>query len=404
MRTPSQAIAEILERIAPLEERESVPLAQARGRVLAASVTSDVDLPPFEKSAMDGFAVRASSLPGADAVALRCVGESRAGEPFAGEVPADACVEIYTGAELPATLDAVVMVEHSRREGETVWLEGGARAGQHVNHKGEVLAVGREVLRPGRRLSALDLSVLAAVGCDPVPVLRRPRVSILTTGDELVPADQTPGAGQIREGNTLYLAGAAEALGLELLEVGIVPDEESELRARFGRALEQGDVLITTGGVSMGKYDLVGAAFEALGVEPVLHKVAIKPGKPIWFGLAGEKPVFGLPGNPVSAMLGWAVFAKPAIEKRMGLDPLPDTSEESLRRGRWRGPSVGSHWRQQNLPVTVTQSAAGEDELWPLDWRGSADVVALTGAQAFAVVDAETTLSEGEWARYRPLL
>jgi molybdopterin molybdotransferase len=398
----SEAIAEILGRIRPTQHKDCVSLAEAAGRVLAEEVRSDVDLPPFEKSAMDGFAVHRADFEGAEGpVELRCVGESRAGVPFEGEVPRGCCTEIYTGSELPAGCDAVVMVERSEREGDQVRLDDRPTEHQHVSHRGEILRIGGAVLGPGRRLTSADLAVLAAVGCDPVPVFAAPRVSVLTTGDELVPATETPGKGQIREGNTLYLASALRGLGHVVLESAIVPDEEEVLLERFESALERSDALITTGGVSMGKYDLVGAAFERLGVEPVLHKVAIKPGKPIWFGLRGDTPVFGLPGNPVSSLLGFQVFVRPALARLSGAGE--SEQRERLRRGVWQGSPPRPQWRQQNLPARVEQREDGRDHLIPVPWRGSADMVGASRATALAVVPPETSIESGESIWYRPL-
>ena len=227
------------------------------------------------------------------------------------------------------------MIERTRREGERVVFDRPVPRERHVSHTGEILARGGEIVTPPRRLTPTDLSVLASIGCDPVPVFPRLSVSVLTTGDELVPPTAKPGTGQIREGNTLFLAAACRNLGCDVRTAGIVPDEEAALEAAFRAALEEGDALITTGGVSVGKYDLVGATFERLGVEPVLHKVAIKPGKPIWFGMLGRKPVFGLPGNPVSSLLGFEVFVRPALARLAGAGP--EEQRERLRRGRWRG-------------------------------------------------------------------
>ncbi len=377
-------------------------MIRAQGRVLAEDVHSDVDLPPFEKSAMDGFAVHSADFEGAAGpIELECVGESRAGVPFSGKVSRGTCTEIYTGAELPNGCDAVVMIEKTSREGATVRIDDRPLPNQHVSHQGEILRVGAVVLRKGRRLSSADLSILAAVGCDPVPVFQRPKVSVLTTGDELVPASEVPGTGQIREGNTFYLATACQGVGCEVLEVGIVPDKEDVLLERFGTALGDCDAVITTGGVSMGKYDLVGAVFEKLGVAPLLHKVAIKPGKPIWFGMQGETPVFGLPGNPVSSLLGFQVFVRPALSLLSGADPKEQV--ERLRRGIWRGDRVGGQWRQQNLPARVEQGEDGRDELQPVSWHGSADMVGAGAATALAIVPADTPIEPGESIHYRPL-
>lgn len=370
--------------------------------MLAEEVRSDVDLPPFEKSAMDGYAVHSADFAGATGpLELECVGESRAGVPFEGTVPRGSCMEIYTGARLSGGCDAVVMIESTSREGSRVRIDDRPEPHQHVSHQGEILRVGAPVMAPGRRLTSSDLSVLAAVGCDPVPVFARPRVSVLTTGDELVPADQVPGEGQIREGNTFYLASACEALHCEVLEVGIVPDDEEVLFERFGAALRASDAVITTGGVSMGKYDLVGAVFEKLEVEPILHKVAIKPGKPIWFGMQGATPVFGLPGNPVSSLLGFQAFVRPALARLSGA--MESEQVERLKRGIWKGGEVGGQWRQQNLPARVEQGEDGLDYLTPISWRGSADMVGASAASALAVVLPETAIHPGQAILYRPL-
>jgi len=403
MLSPSEARAEILRRVpAPAPAAgEAVPLAEAAGRVLARPVVSDVDLPPFEKSMMDGFALRAADAPRAGEARLRVVGESRAGRGFDGELSPGTCVEIYTGAELPRGADAVLMVEHARREGDVLVLDRPVAPGQHVSPQGEILRVGREVLGPGRRLSPADVAVLAAVGCEPVTVFPRPRVAVLTTGDELVPPSARPGPGQIREGNTLYLAAACRGLGCAVHAAGIAPDEPAALARALSAALEAGDALITTGGVSVGRYDLVGAALESLGVEPVLHKVAIKPGKPIWFGLLGAKPVFGLPGNPVSALLGFEVFVRPALSRLEG--GAPAEQEERLGTGRWIGPPLAARDRQQNEPATLRFGPDGTLELVHVPWRGSADLVAISRADALAIVPAGGEIRPGDRVDYRPL-
>ena len=399
MRTPKEAIAEILSQIAPLEQQEMIILADAAGRILSREVTSDVNLPPFEKSMMDGYAVRSSDTSGG-AWDLRKLGESRAGEAFSGSVGPGECIAIYTGAEMPEGADAVVMIERTREEGERMHSEGVVREFLNVAHKGEVLAEGRSVLSAGRRLDAVDLALLAAVGCDPVPVIRRPRLSILTTGDELVPAGSKPGPAQIREGNTVFLAAAAKEMGVELLEIGIVPDSREQLEAAFARALDAGDVLITTGGVSMGKYDLVGPCLEAIGTTPILHKVAIKPGKPIWFGMRGEKPVFGLPGNPVSSLLGFEVFVRPALARLSGRSL--EAQRPRIAVGRWGGGSKAAAEREINLPVAVNVDSDGVPLLSPVPWKGSADVAGLSSASGFVIIPANGAVSAGELIKWRP--
>lgn len=405
MLTPALALAQILEHIQPLGEVEEVPLVHAAGRVLARSLDSDVDVPPFRKAMMDGFAVRSEDAAGPRTARgefdLVCVGESRAGAAFSGSVAPGQCVEIYTGAPVPEDCDAVVVVEKSRRSANRVSLLDNPRAGQHVAQRGEILALGAPVFGPGRRLSPADLGVLAAIGAHPVPVFGRVRVAVLTTGDELVPPWHRPGPDQIREGNTLQLASRCLQLELEVTRVGIAPDDEDILESEFRAALDESHALITTGGVSMGKYDLVGKVLEKVGAEPILHKVAVKPGKPIWFGMAGQKPVFGLPGNPVSALLGMELFVRPALAKLGGV--RGSELEEVLHTGRWSGGSVSADERQQNLPCRLERDPAGPPRLCPLPWRGSADVVAVAEAEALAVVPPGVSLAGGELLAFRPL-
>jgi molybdopterin molybdotransferase len=400
LRTVEAAIAEILERVPLGTAVERVSLAQAAGRVLARDAVSDVDLPPFEKSAMDGYAVRSRDLSRGGAE-LAVVGESKAGAPWRGRLAEGACVEIYTGAELPSDCDAVVMVEKCRRQGARVALDDRPEPGQHVCHRGEDLRAGAVCLRAGERLGPVQLAVLAAVGCDPAPLRPRVRLGLFTTGDELVRASERPGPGEIREGNTFDLAARAARAGAEVVNLGIVRDDEADLDARIAELFERCDALMTTGGVSMGRYDLVGAAFERAGVEPVLHKIAIKPGKPLWFGMRGRVPVFGLPGNPVSCLVGFEVFVRPALARMEGADPAE--WRERLRLGRWKGAATKDNPRQQNLPVRVAQAADGVDELEPLRWTSSADIVTLARAQGLAVIQPGERAEPGALVRYRPL-
>jgi len=310
-------------------------------------------------------------------------------------------VAIDPGAELPASCDAVVMVEKSALSGDRAQLDDSPRPGQHVCHRGEDLQVAVTVMRRGRRISAIDLAVLAAVGCEPAPVFARPRVALFTTGDELVEAHEKPAAGEIREGNTYYLAARLASEGADVENHGIVRDDEAELERRFQAALESSDALVTTGGVSMGKYDLVGAVLERCGVAPVFHKVAIKPGKPLWFGTRNGVSVFALPGNPVSCLIGFEVFVRPALCKMSGAQE--SEWRERLRLGRWMGESAKENTRQQNLPVRVHRAADGVDELEPLRWSSSADIVGLTRADGLAVIEPGARVSKGELVSFRPL-
>jgi molybdenum cofactor synthesis domain-containing protein len=274
-------------------------------------------------------------------------------------------------------------------------------AGQHVCHRGQDLASGRTVLEPGRRLRDVDLALLASVGCEPVTVWRRPRVAVLTSGDELVAPSVRPGVGQIREGNTLHLAAMTRRAGAEVVRRAIVRDDPAELEAALSEALQDCDALITTGGVSMGRYDLVGECLARLGVEPLFHRVAIKPGRPLWFGVHGHVPVFALPGNPVSCLVNHTLFVRPALLRLGGERLDPDASMP--RRGRWCGPAVGANAREQYVPVRTRAGADGVEALEPVPWNGSADVVGIARSEALAIVPPHTLLEEGAQCAWLPL-
>ncbi len=400
MRTPKEAVSNILERASTQPVYGSCSLSDATGRVLARSVFSDIDLPPFRKSAMDGYAVHSSDFEGGEARLTR-LGESRAGEPFDASVPPGSCIAIYTGAEVPDDCDSVVKGERTGQEGGSVILEDPAADGQDICPRREDLRDGQAPLQAGPRLGPAMVSLLASVGCEPVPVVERPRVAILTTGDELISPADRPARGQIREGNTFHLAALARAAGAEVVYRGIVRDTREGLIETFRETLESCDVLITTGGVSMGKYDLVGEALEAIGVEKVFHKVAIKPGKPVWFGVAGDKLVFGLPGNPVSCWVGHEVFVRPALAKLSGLQE--SSWVETLRRGTWVGEPTKKNDREQHIPARVAQNEAGVDELARVRWQSSADLVGLSSAEALVVIPPGVILESGDPVHYRPI-
>ncbi|HEU5242777.1 MAG TPA: gephyrin-like molybdotransferase Glp [Gaiellaceae bacterium] len=298
---------------------ELVPIAEASGRVTAQDVRARVDLPPFASSAMDGFAVRAADLPGT----LRIVGESAAGRPFAAEVEPGCAVAISTGAVVPEGADAVVPVERVVRQDNSVEIWHAVGPGAHARPRGGDVAAGDVVVLAGARLNPALLAAAAASGVAEVACTRRPRVAVLPTGSELVDPGKPLGPGQIYETNSLMLLAVLAAFDVDLLAGPPVADDEQELRAALERGLAA-DVLVTSGGVSVGEHDLVRAVERELGVEEVFWRVSMKPGKPVSFGVRGNTLVFGLPGNPVSAFVGCELFVKPALRALLGLaDPLP---------------------------------------------------------------------------------
>jgi molybdopterin molybdotransferase len=298
---------------------ESVPIAAAGGRVSAGDVRARVDLPPFASSAMDGFAVRAADLPGI----LRIVGESAAGTPFDRPLEAGAAVAISTGAVVPDGADAVVPIENVSRQDNTVDIDGSLEPGAHVRPRGGDVTTGEVVVPAGVTLTPARLAAAAASGIAELSCARRPRVTVLATGSELVDPGGSLQPGQIYETNSLMLSAALAAAGAEVVTQRPVADDEEALRQTLERGLAT-DVLVTSGGVSVGEHDLVRAVELELGVEEVFWRVAMKPGKPVSFGVRGETLVFGLPGNPVSALVGCELFVKPALRALQGLgDSLP---------------------------------------------------------------------------------
>ena len=298
---------------------ENVPIAAAGGRVSAEDVRARVDLPPFASSAMDGFAVRAADLPGS----LRIAGESAAGRPFVGPLEPGSAVAISTGAVVPEDADAVVPIENVSVTDNAVTISKSVEAGAHVRPRGGDVTSGEVVVPAGVRLTPARLAAAAASGVAELSCARRPRVAVLATGSELVGPGGSLRPGQIYETNSLMLSTAAAGVGAEVVLQPSVADDEEALRETLERGLAA-DVLVTSGGVSVGEHDLVRAVELELGVEEVFWRVAMKPGKPVSFGVRGETLVFGLPGNPVSALVGCELFVKPALWALQGLaDPLP---------------------------------------------------------------------------------
>ena len=336
-----EARRRVLAEVDPLPSEE-VPLAHALGRVLAADVTSSVDVPPFDASAMDGFAVGSTA-----AGELRIVGESRAGRPFDGTLVPGAAVEISTGAAVPAGTLAVVPVERTEANHGLVRVEAVAE-GANVRRAGEDVRAGQLVLPSGRGLGAAALGVLASLGLPYACCARRPRGAGATTGDELGEPGDELGPGRIWSTNPVTLAAQIGEAGGELVDAQSVPDEPQATRAALERGLSCADVVCVSGGVSVGAHDHVKGALGELGVEERFWGVALRPGKPTWFGVAvhGARRtlVFGLPGNPVSAMVTFHLFARPALRALQGADSSPRTAsavlDEPLRRNPRRDEAV----------------------------------------------------------------
>ncbi len=379
---PLDEAQRILAAQVPRLEAETVPLAAALGRVLAERIVADGDYPPFDRSMMDGYAVRSADVRTAP-TQLRVVGEVRAGQMPGVALSAGQCVQINTGAPVPPGADAVVPVERSRPgpDGETVELSETARAGEHVAPRGSCARADETVLEAGTELGPLQLAAAATVGRTALRVGRRPRVAMLVTGDELVGTGETPRGGQIRNSNGHFFAAALRQWGIEPLDLGVVGDEPAALRTALARGLEA-DVLITSGGISKGGHDLVPGTLEALGVEMLFRQVRIKPGKPTLFGRtpAGGL-VFALPGNPMSCFVGMWLMVRPMLRAMQGA-PLRFSARIAVAAG---AALKANGNREAFIPARVDGGVRGRLCATPVRWSGSGDPLGAAAANAMIV-------------------
>jgi molybdopterin molybdotransferase len=305
-----KACRAILSCLKPLEETETLKIRDALGRVLAQDIVPSINVPAHDNSAMDGYAVRFSDLNGE--TALTEVGTALAGKPFKGVFGKSECVRIMTGAVMPQGADTVVIQEAVKAQGGKVLVPPGQKAGQNVRYAGEDLKVGRPVLAPGRLLRPADLGLIASLGIGEVKVKRKLRVAFFSTGDELASIGAPLKEGEVYDSNRYTLHAMLERLGVEIIDLGVVRDNPESLRAMFKKASQQGDVVITTGGVSVGEADFVKQLMAELG-EVLFWKIAMRPGRPMAFGRIGNAFLFGLPGNPVAVMVTFYQFVRDAL-------------------------------------------------------------------------------------------
>ncbi len=334
-----EALAAILADTRPVQDVELADVASALGRVLADDVSAPISLPPFAASAMDGYAVRTADLPGPPPYRLKVTGTSYAGHPLTAATPSGACVRIFTGAAVPPDLDAVVIQEDCRADAGHVWVDAPVTPGDNIRPSGHDVSAGSRILDAGRRLNEFDLGWLAACGIARVRVRVRPTVGIFSTGDELVDAAAAGGAGlrpgQIFDSNRLVLRMLLQSLPVHVRDFGILPDD----RARIRDVLEEADaacqVIVTSGGVSVGDADWVKDVVAEIGALK-LWKLNLKPGKPVAYGRLGNAAFFGLPGNPVSTIVTAMMLARPAIERLCGGQPRPPLAIPARLKGTLR--------------------------------------------------------------------
>lgn len=385
-----EALREVLAQV-PEPKVVRVPLQKSLGRVLAHPVLADLDLPPFKKSFMDGYAVRSQDTATAP-VKLEVIGVVAAGRSSQPQVEAGEAVQIMTGAAVPPGADAVQMIEKTRPGGaETVELLEPVIPGENVAAQGNEVRQGETVLISGRELGAAEVGVLATFGHKEVEVYAAPTVAVIPTGDEIVEVGEKPAFGQIRNSNAHTLWAQCHNLGLNAQVFPVTPDDPERTRDVVSQGLQY-DLLLFSGGVSMGEYDYVDRILEEEGVSIFVQKVAIKPGKPIVVGRKGDHLIFGLPGNPVSAFVTFELFVRPAVRRWMGFQSpcLPSvwgelTAETRQKPGRKFFKQARTFWKGDQYRVE------------PIETRGSADLVAFSLANSLMVLEADVThLPAGE--------
>lgn len=319
----AEAKRRILAQVAPVAGTERLAIRDALGRVLAEDIAATMSVPPHANSAMDGYALRGDDLPASGERVLRVTGRALAGAPFGGRVGPGQCVRIMTGAVMPEGADTVIMQEHVARQGDDIRLGQGHRPGDNVRAAGEDMRAGQTVLGAGHLMMPGELGLLASLGIAEVTVRRRPRVAFFSTGDELRGVGQPLEPGQIYDSNRYTLYGMLQRLGVEALDLGVVEDRREALRTAFHDAAAVADVVITSGGVSVGEADYVKQTLDELG-QVGFWRIAMKPGKPLAVGRLGAAHFFGLPGNPVSVMVTFCQFVRPALQRLMGRSEAPD--------------------------------------------------------------------------------
>ncbi len=393
-----QALEKILSSI-PAPSSEMVPVIHAHGRILAETVVAPLDLPAFDNSAMDGYAVLAKDLAGSNAqnpISLELIGRSAAGEIFRGKLSDGKCLRIFTGSALPAGADAVVMQEdtrlNSKRENEVLFLDS-AKPWENVRFRGEDIKRGATIAEAGELLGAAQLGVLAACGFSEAKVSRRPSVALIATGSELKEPGSSPDleAGRIYESNRAALAPLVENAGGRAVTFPIVRDEPEATLAALARAFEQCDLVVTCGGVSMGEMDFVKSAFEEMGGSLEFWKVAIRPGRPFVFGRYGNKHLFGLPGNPVSAFVTFLLLVRPALLRWQGAMRTELPSSSAVLGEPFSNPGERRHFARVQMGVDGKVRSAGT--------QASHILSSLAAAHGLLDVPAGATLSAGTMVR-----
>lgn len=388
----------ILSDLTPIETCERLALRDALDRVLAESIISPVDVPGHTNSAMDGFALSGDDLP-ATSTELKVIGTVLAGSPFQGRCESGECVRIMTGAPIPEGTDTVIMQEQTQAIGEThIRIEKGHRAGQNVRHAGEDIPRGSVVLEPGRRLTPADLGIIASLGFAEVSVRRRPRVAFFSTGDELRGIGEALGEGEIYDSNRYTLFGMLQRAGVETLDLGVIRDDPDALKQAFQQAAAAADVVISSGGVSVGSADYTKSVLQSCG-EIAFWKIAMKPGRPLTFGTLNGAVFFGLPGNPVAVMVSFYQFVLPALHwLSSGTQYHPFTLM-----ARCANPLRKRPGRFEFVRGDLQQTAEGDFIVTPLGQQGSGILTSMSRGNCFILLETDRGgVDPGDSVRVQP--
>ncbi len=384
----------IIERESRQLAPERIDLYDAIGGVLAENIIADSDLPPFDRSQMDGYAVKAADTRTVPAT-LKIAGESAAGRGWHKALKKGEAVRIMTGAPVPNGADAVQKIELTREDGGSVTIFEPTEEGRYIIRKGSEVKKGKTVLPGGEVITPGNIAVPAAFGYAKVKVAKRPRVAIFSTGTEIVEINKKPKQDQIRNSNSLMLSALCQAAGAEPHVYLIISDDLSDLKFQISDAVKNADILITTGGVSVGKYDLTKLALQELGAEIFFDKVALKPGKPTVFGKLKKAFVFGLPGNPVSAAVTFHLFVHQLIGLMLGMnDPSLKTGYAAVGER-----AKGAKDRDTYLPAKLSTDKDGRLLATPIRWLGSSDFISFAAADALIFVPDGTYFEKGSLAK-----
>lgn len=379
--TCDEALHRILDAVSPVSGSETLPVREAYGRVLAVPVISTIDVPSHTNSAMDGYAVRAEDLPRSGTKRLHVVGTAFAGKPHPGPIGRDQALRIMTGAVVPPETSVVIMQEQVETDDDWIIIDGRHKAGQNVRAAGEDMLAGAVALRPGHIIGPADIGLVASLGIGELDVTRRPRVAFFSTGDELRGIGETLNAGEIYDSNRYTLHAMLSRLGIDIIDMGVIRDEPDAVRDALLEAAAAADAVITSGGVSVGEADYIKEILTELG-EVRFWKVAMKPGRPLAFGTIDGSVFFGLPGNPVSVMVTFYQFVRPALLKIMGAEQQP----QLLVKARAANTLKKRPGRVEFQRGSLSTNAAGELVVSTAADQGSGILSSMSNANCFVVL------------------